>query len=108
MRDGRIIADPERGVILSRKKKVFKEVPNWCGYLRFRFRVKRRGKWINAWFFTHKAIFLAENPKLKKGFEIDHIDFDPTNNRRSNLRYIPVRDNMKRKNPNTNDAPPAF
>lgn len=108
LKDGRIVADPESGRALTRKGVPFKETPNWCGYLRFRFQLVRRGKRINAWFFVHKAIFISTNPKLRKGFEIDNVDFDHRNNRIANLQYIRVRENAARKNPKTKGAEPAF
>lgn len=105
---GRIVVDIESGIVHNRQGKPFRVVDNWCGYQRFRCKIRRRGKWINSWFFVHKAIFISTNPKLRRGFEIDHIDFDTRNNRLSNLQYIRVRENNARKNPKTQGTESAF
>lgn len=36
-----------------------------------------------------------------KGYHVDHIDDDWTNNHRSNLRYIPAQENLRKNSKNT-------
>lgn len=57
------------------------------------YTVNRTGKKRNM--FIHKAVALTFLGPRPKGFVIDHIDKDRTNNRVDNLRYISYSENSK-------------
>ena len=89
IRSGRIVVDCENGIVLRPNGEPYATTPNFWGYTRFRIRIKRRGKTINAWFFLHKAVWLAGGGKLNRpNHELNHIDHNRANARRNNLEYI--------------------
>lgn len=102
---GRIRVDAENGRVYHSKVEC-PQIENHCGYMRFRVKVKKRGKFVNAWFFVHKAVFFSTNPRLKKHYEINHKDYDTKNNRLSNLEYIHRSLNHELRR--TDTAEPAF
>lgn len=66
---------------------------NSYGYARYYFWIKD-GKNLKIQSFAMHHIILE---KPKKGFVIDHINFDTLDNRRCNLRTISFRENVKRR-----------
>lgn len=50
-------------------------------------------------FHIHKVIYVAFNGEVPKGYEIDHIDGNKTNNKLENLRCVTHKENCS--NPNT-------
>jgi len=47
-------------------------------------------KGIRKMFYVHRLIWQAFFGEIPKGYEVDHIDFNRSNNRLNNLRVIPA------------------
>lgn len=93
----RIVVDVEAGIVRwPNGKKINSEINFW-GYERFRIMIRLKGHRKNAWFFTHKAVMLADGLKLKAFHEIDHKNFIRNDNRRENLQYIHRKLNNQRR-----------
>lgn len=60
------------------------------------------GKISKSRYITHVLVFFTFNPETqpKKGYEVDHIDNDKTNNNLSNLQYIKTRHNSSKRSMN--------
>lgn len=79
---GRILSDHGTGRIL-------KPAPNSKGYLKVCLGRAHQ-------FYVHQLVMLAFHGPPPAGHNIDHYDFDRTNNHRSNLRYLPKLINDRR------------
>lgn len=77
------------------KGRIMKLCPNDEGYLKTAFTVNSIYKSQTA----HIIIFYSFNPDVlpKKGYEVDHIDDDKSNNRPGNLRQIKQRENSTKR-----------
>lgn len=47
--------------------------------------------------YAHRIVWFMHNGEIPKGFDIDHIDHDRTNNKIENLRLVSRSDNLKNK-----------
>lgn len=48
---------------------------------------------------VHQLVMEAFVGRCPAGYEVDHIDWNPSNNRLDNLRYLPAEENNSRKSP---------
>ncbi|EFJ4451892.1 HNH endonuclease [Escherichia coli] len=56
-----------------------------------RIRVRLLGRWYKA----HRIIWEMHNGPIPEGYEIDHLDHDPSNNRLNNFRLVLGKENAK-------------
>lgn len=47
--------------------------------------------------YAHRIVWFMHNGEIPKGFDIDHIDHDRTNNKIDNLRIVSRSDNLRNK-----------
>lgn len=74
---------------------MLKPTPNKLGYLQV-YLYKNGKKETRK---VHILVMLAFVDRCPDGCEVDHIDWNPKNNRLDNLRYIPAKENASRKSP---------
>ena len=80
--DGRIVRN-------SRSKKCLNAMQNNCGYWKVNVRVKGKTKQV----YIHRLVAECWLGDCPKGYEVDHIDRNKSNNHYSNLRYVTRFDN---------------
>lgn len=77
------------GVVI--KRNVLKQNSrNGKGYVTVTLKGKQR--------YLHRLLWEAFVGEIPKGYEIDHIDTDPTNNKLENLRLVTHKENCNNKN----------
>ena len=67
-------------------------INNGVGYLQIKLR--RNKKRFNR--YVHRLVWEAFNGEIPKGFEINHIDHDKSNNSLSNLELVSHSENLKK------------
>ncbi len=65
-----------------------------------RIRVRLLGRWYKA----HRIIWEMHNGPIPEGYEIDHLDHDPSNNRLNNFRLVLGKENAKNRPKNKNNT----
>ncbi|HFI6433393.1 TPA: HNH endonuclease signature motif containing protein [Escherichia coli] len=65
-----------------------------------RIRVRLFGRWYKA----HRIIWEMHNGPIPEGYEIDHLDHDPSNNRLNNFRLVLGKENAKNRPKNKNNT----
>lgn len=65
-----------------------------------RIRVMLFGRWYKA----HRIIWEMHNGPIPEGYEIDHLDHDPSNNRLNNFRLVLGKENAKNRPKNKNNT----
>ncbi len=65
-----------------------------------RIRVRISGKYYKA----HRIIWEMHNGPIPEGYEIDHLDHDPSNNRLNNFRLVLGKENAKNRPKNKNNT----
>lgn len=88
-------------IYLSKGKRAIVDDEDYSGLMEYRWSfnngyASRQGKSVN---YSKREIIYMHQQILGKraGLEIDHIDRDRLNNRRSNLRHVTRRENMHNK-----------
>lgn len=88
---GRVKSVPRPGT----KGGILKPAPDDRGYLKVKL-YKNGGKSTHQ---VHRLVMRAFVGECPDGYEVDHVDWNPKNNRLSNLRYLPAEENNSRKSP---------
>lgn len=60
------------------------------------FQVKVCNKRVEAKYYVHRLVWEAFKGPIAKGYEIDHLDEDKSNNALSNLEIVTRKENMKK------------
>lgn len=97
IKDKRVIKDyyvDEDGNVYNSRGRILKGRAESSGYLQVRLPVAPN-TFIN--FTVHNLVAEAFLGKRPQGYDVDHIDFDRTNNRVDNLRYLDLHINRGRK-----------
>lgn len=97
IKDKRVIKDyyvDEDGNVYNSRGRILKGRAASSGYLQVRLPVGAN-TFIN--FTVHNLVAEAFLGKKPQGYDVDHIDFDRTNNRVDNLRYLDLHINRGRK-----------
>ena len=81
----------EQGNIYRSGKKMF-PVNNGIGY--YQIKLRRNGKRYHR--YVHSLVWEAFNGKVPKGYEINHIDHDKSNNSLTNLELVTHSENLKK------------
>ena len=87
--NGLYLANEDGNIYSTRRKKYLSPQKN-NKYGHSKVRLYNNG-WAGK--FVHKLVWEAFNGKVENGYEIDHIDNDPTNNRLDNLQLLTHRKN---------------
>lgn len=84
----------KKGILLSRKQNKCYFPQNYLrgNYYRVALYINKRKRYISV----HKLVMETFYGECPKGYSVDHIDCDTTNNSLSNLRYLTYRDNARR------------
>ncbi len=77
------------------KPKVLAPVPTTGGYLR----VSLSQKGVSKSRTIHRLVMLAFVGSCPVGYEVDHINYDVTDNRLANLRYVTCTENLEHRRP---------
>lgn len=77
------------------KERLMKPSPDKWGYLRVN--LCKNGEQESC--LVHQLVMEAFVGKCPDGYEVDHYDWKPSNNRLSNLRYLLAKENYSRKSP---------
>lgn len=88
---GRVRSQSRRGT----KGVILKPIPEVKGYLRVK--LYKNGK--KSMHRVHRLVMQAFVGRCPDGYEVDHYDWNPKNNRLDNLRYLPAKENTSRKSP---------
>lgn len=84
------------GDVRNKQGRVLRPASNGIGYLRLCLRDNGRAKTL----YVHRLVCQAFLGSPQCGLEVDHINHDRSDNRVSNLRWLPVRENRQRKHSN--------
>ncbi|HFO7542632.1 TPA: HNH endonuclease signature motif containing protein [Escherichia coli] len=59
---------------------------------------------FGRWYKAHRIIWEMHNGPIPEGYEIDHLDHDPSNNRLNNFRLVLGKENAKNRPKNKNNT----
>lgn len=84
----------KNGKIINVSKKIEMHLEKTGNYLRFAGSYNLQGKH----FLVHRAVWESFNGIIPEGYDIDHIDGNPTNNALDNLEMVTHKENIHRRN----------